>query len=70
MIFTIKDKQLVGIALGDGKENMFMTEDQFNELADEIVSQQTMGVDTIAGATVDSQAIIGGLMTAFGKKTS
>ena len=70
VIFTIKDKQLVGIALGDGKENMFMTEDQFNELADEIVSQQTMGVDTIAGATVDSQAIIGGLMTAFGKKTS
>ena len=49
---------------------MFMSEDQFNELADEIVSQQTMGVDTIAGATVDSQAIIGGLMTAFGKKTS
>ena len=70
VIFTIKDKQLVGIALGDGKENMFMSEDQFNELADEIVSQQTMGVDTIAGATVDSQAIIGGLMTAFGKKTS
>ena len=70
VIFTIKDKQLVSIALGDGKENMFMTEDQFNELADEIVSQQTMGVDTIAGATVDSQAIIGGLMTAFGKKTS
>ena len=70
VIFTIKDKQLTGIALGDGKENMFMTEDQFNELADEIVSQQTMGVDIIAGATVDSQAIIGGLMTAFGKKTS
>ena len=70
VIFTIKDKQLVGISLGDGKENMFMSEEQFDELTGEIIDQQTMGVDTIAGATIDSQAIIAGLMTAFGKKTS
>ena len=70
VIFTIKDKQLVAITLGEGKENMFMSEDQFAELTGEILDQQTMGVDTIAGATIDSQAIIGGLMTAFGKKTS
>ena len=70
VIFTIKDKQLVGISLGDGKENMFMSEEQFDELTGEIIDQQTMGVDAIAGATIDSQAIIAGLMTAFGKKTS
>ena len=68
--FTIKDKQLVSIELGEGKENMFMTEDQFNELVNQLIEGQTMNIDGISGATVDSQAIVGGLMTAFGKKTS
>lgn len=70
VIFTIKDKQLVAIELGADKENMFMSEEQFEELANQLIEGQTMNIDGVSGATVDSQAIVGGLMTAFGKKTS
>ena len=70
VIFTIKDKKLVAITLGEGKENMFMTEEQFKEFTQSIIDAQSMGVDAISGATSDSQAITGGLMTAFSHKTS
>ncbi|MBS5479299.1 MAG: hypothetical protein KHY83_11635, partial [Coriobacteriia bacterium] len=55
---------------GEGADNMFMSPEQFEELTGNIVDNQTISVDTIAGATIDSQAIVGALMTAFGKKTS
>ena len=70
VIFTIKDKKLVAIAVGEGKENMFMTDEQFAAFTKEIIDTQSMGVDAISGATIDSQAITGGLMTAFSHKTS
>ena len=70
VIFTIKDKKLVAIAVGEGKENMFMTDEQFAAFTKEIIDTQSMGVDAISGATIDSQAISGGLMTAFSHKTS
>ena len=70
VIFTIKDKKLVAITVGEGKENMFMTEEQFAAFTKEIIDTQSMGVDAISGATIDSQAITGGLMTAFSHKTS
>ena len=70
VIFTIKDKKLVAIAVGEGKENMFMTDEQFAAFTKEIIDTQSMGVDAISGATIDSQAITSGLMTAFSHKTS
>ena len=70
VIFTIQDKKLVAITLGEGTENMFMTEEQFKEFTQSIIDAQSMGVDAISGATIDSQAITGGLMTAFSHKTS
>ena len=70
VIFTIKDKKLVAITLGEGKENMFMTEEQFKKFTQSIIDAQSMGVDAISGATIDSQAITGGLMTAFSHRTS
>ena len=56
--------------IGEGKEYMFMTDEQFAEFAKNIIDTQSMGVDAISGATIDSQAITGGLMTAFSHKTS
>ena len=47
-----------------------MTEEQFKEFTQSIIDAQSMGVDAISGATIDSQAITGGLMTAFSHKTS
>lgn len=59
VIFTIKDKKLVDMKIGEGKENMFMTDEQFAEFAKNIIDTQSMGVDAISGATIDSQAITG-----------
>lgn len=56
VIFTIKDKKLVAITLGEGKENMFMTQEQFEAFTQSIIDTQSMGVDAISGATIDSQA--------------
>ena len=70
VIYTIKDKQLVGIAVGEGRENMFMNDEQFAAFTKQIIDTQDMGVDAVSGATVDCQAITGGIMTAFSHKTS
>ena len=70
VIYTIKDKQLVGIAVGEGRENMFMNDEQFAAFTKQIIETQDMGVDAVSGATVDCQAITGGIMTAFSHKTS
>ena len=70
IIYTIKDKQLVGIAVGEGRENMFMNDEQFAAFTKQIIETQDMGVDAVSGATVDCQAITGGIMTAFSHKTS
>lgn len=70
VIYTIKDKQLVGIAVGEGRENMFMNDEQFAAFTKQIIDTQDMGVDAVSGATVDCQAITGGIMTAFSHNTS
>ena len=67
---VVKDKQLVGIAVGEGRENMFMNDEQFAAFTKQIIETQDMGVDAVSGATVDCQAITGGIMTAFSHKTS
>ena len=70
VIFTIKDKKLVNVAVGEGRANMFMTDEQFATYTKAIIDAQSMGVDAVAGATVDCEAIAGGIMTAFSHKTS
>ena len=70
VIFTIKDKKLVEVKVGEGRANMFMTDEQFATYTKAIIDAQSMGVDAVAGATVDCEAIAGGIMTAFSHKTS
>ncbi len=67
VIFTIKDGKLVEAKLGEGKENMFMTEEQFAEYTGAIIAAQDPNVDIVAGATVDCQAIGTGINEAFAK---
>ena len=67
VIYTIKDKQLVGIAVGEGRENMFMNDEQFAAFTKQIIETQDMGVDAVSGATVDCQAIGTAIGQAFAK---
>ena len=43
VIFTIKDKKLVDMKIGEGKENMFMTDEQFAEFTKNIIDTQEHG---------------------------
>ena len=70
VIFTIKDKKLVEVKVGEGRANMFMTDEQFAQYTGALIEKQNLGVDAVAGATVDCEAIAGGIMTAFSHKTS
>lgn len=70
VIYTIKDKKLVAISVGEGRSNMFMSDEQFETFTNMIIEAQSMSVDAVSGATVDCQAIAGGIMDAFSHKTS
>ena len=65
IIYTIKDGKLVDIRTGKNRENMFMTDEQFEQFTKQIVEQQDIGADAITGATIDSQAISSGMLLAF-----
>ena len=67
VIFTVKDGKLVEIKTGAGRENMFMTEEQFAEYTGAIIAAQDPNVDIVAGATIDCQAIGAGVNEAFAK---
>ena len=57
--------------IGEGKENMFMTDEQFAEFAKQHHRHPEHGRGCAFPARpIDSQAITGGLMTAFSHKTS
>lgn len=70
LAFDVEGGKLLSIEVTEGVENMFMQPDQFETYAQAIIDAQDISVDTIAGATIDSQAIVGALMTAFSHKTS
>ena len=58
------------IEITGGRENMLITDEQLAEYVGAIIANQSADVDIVSGATVDCQAITGGIMTAFSHKTS
>ena len=65
VIYTLQDGKLAGIRVGEHRDQMFMTDEQLQQYADAFIKSQSMGVDAVSGATVDSQAIASGLIQAF-----
>ncbi len=67
VIFTVKGGALAEVKTGAGRENMFMTDEQFAEYTGAIIAAQDPNVDIVAGATIDCQAIGTGINEAFTK---
>ena len=67
VIFTVKDGKLAEVKTGEGRANMFMTDEQFAQYTGAIIAAQDPNVDIVAGATVDCQAIGAGINEAFAK---
>ncbi|MGI6696206.1 MAG: FAD-binding protein [Christensenellales bacterium] len=67
VIYTLKEGKLSGIRIGNNRDQMFMTDEQFSQYTNALIEAQSLGVDSISGATIDSQAIASGLINAFKK---
>ena len=56
------------IEIIEGRENMFMTDEQLDTFVKSILDQQSLEVDIITGATIDSEGIIEAIQLAFSRK--
>ena len=67
--FTVKVKVSQGkvalMEIADGQDNMYMEQEQFDQLVNNIVEKQSIQVDTISGATSESQAILDAINSNF-----
>ena len=64
----ISEGKIALIEVVEGRDQMFMEDDQLRELIDNIVAEQSADIDVISGATTDSQSILDGLKTTFSKE--
>ena len=65
---VVKDHQIVSIEIIEGRDNMFMTDEQLDAFVSAIIEGQTLQVDAITGATIDSEGIISAIQLAFSRK--
>ena len=62
---TVEGGKITDLQVVEGRGNMFMSDAQLEEYVDTVISEQTVEVDTIAGATLDVGKLNGGLQTLF-----
>lgn len=63
----VKDGKITGMDIINGRDNMFMTDEQLSSFFNEVMAGQTVEVDAISGATLDSNAMIDALKKMFVK---
>ncbi len=64
---TVQDGKLVDIKIGEGRDKMFITDEQLDIYVKAVIGAQSEAVDVVAGATIDCQAIAKALVQAFTK---
>lgn len=62
---SVKEGKLSGIALGEGRDGMLITDEQLAGYVQSLVDSQNIAVDAVSGATVDCQAITEAITKAF-----
>ena len=62
---TVSGGKITGMQVVDGRGNMFMTDEQLQQFEDTVVSDQTVAVDTVSGATLDVNKLNQGLQDMF-----
>lgn len=69
--FTLKvdvnGGKITGLEIVKGRDNMFMTDEQLQAFFDEVINSQTVEIDAITGATLDSNAMTDALKKMFVK---
>ncbi len=64
---TVQDGKLTAIAIGEGRDEMFITDEQLEQYVGAILASQSADVDIVSGATIDCQAIGTAIAQAFAK---
>ncbi len=64
---TVKDGKLTAITIGEGRGEMYITDEQLEQYVGAILASQSADVDIVSGATIDCQAIGTALAQAFAK---
>ena len=64
---TVKDGKLTDITIGQGRDKMYITDEQLAGYVAAILDSQSADVDIVSGATVDCQAIVTAITQAFAK---
>ncbi len=59
--------QITNMEITSGRDNMFMEDSQLKSLFDQVIDSQSVNVDAISGATLDSNNLIDALKTIFKK---
>lgn len=67
---TVKGGKITGLEVIEGRNNMFMTDEQLQQFVDEVIDGQSVQVDVIAGATLDSNKLNQGLQDVFADTAS
>ena len=62
---TVKDGAITDVQIVQGRDNMFMTDDQLQEYVDTVIDDQTVKVDGISGATLDLNKLNQGMQDLF-----
>ncbi len=61
----ISQKKVALIEFTDGIENIYISEEAMRPLFNDVIANQSVNVDVIAGATIDSNAILDGILAEF-----
>ena len=67
---SVAGGKITGMEVTQGRDNMFMSDGQLQEYIDALVSEQTVAVDTIAGATLDVNKLNHGVQQIFADTVS
>ncbi|MEF9974452.1 MAG: FAD-binding protein [Clostridia bacterium] len=65
---VVKDGKMTSIEVVEGRENMFMNDEQLQGFVQGILDGQSLDVDAITGATIDSEGIVSAIQLAFSRK--
>lgn len=64
---TVSEGKISAVEITEGKENLFMDDNQLTSYIDEIIAADSSDVDVIAGATLDCQGISAAIKKATNK---
>ena len=62
---TVEGGAITDVQIVQGRDNMFMTDDQLQEYVDTVIDDQTVKVDGISGATLDLNKLNQGMQDLF-----